>query len=40
MWNVFQLADRLHKTPAEIRRDFTHEEYIHFVAYIEMSSET
>jgi heme oxygenase len=33
------LADRLHKTPAEIRRDFSWEDYLHFMAYIKMQAE-
>lgn len=39
MRNVFHLADRLHKTPAEIRRDFTYEEFVHFMAHVEMLAE-
>lgn len=33
------LADRLHKTPAEIREGFGWDEYLHFMAYIKQTSE-
>ncbi len=38
-WNIIWLADRLHKTPAEIRVGFTREDYDLFMAYVELSKE-
>jgi hypothetical protein len=32
--NILALADRLHKTPDEIREGFTWEDYIYFMAYL------
>lgn len=31
---IFLLADRLHKTPAEIREGFDLNDYRHFLAYL------
>jgi len=30
--SIYALADRLHKTPAEIRRDITSDDYLYFLA--------
>jgi hypothetical protein len=36
---VFWLADRLHKTPKEIREGFTLADFDHWLAYLEMKAE-
>ena len=33
------LADRLHKTPAEIREGFSWDDYLHFMAHVRQTSE-
>lgn len=33
------LADRLHKTPAEIREGLSWDDYLHFMAFIKQTSE-
>jgi hypothetical protein len=37
--DIYALADRLHKTPAEIRRDFTYEDYTYFLAHLQLERE-
>lgn len=37
--NVYALADRLHKTPREIRAGFTHEDYVYFLAHCELEAQ-
>lgn len=37
--NIFWLADRLKKTPREIREGFTLEDYDHFTAYLAIQAE-
>lgn len=39
MRNIFVLADRLHKTPAEIREGFTYHELCLFIAHTQMADE-
>lgn len=36
---IFRLADRLHKTPAEIREGFGLDEYLAFVTYMRIVEE-
>lgn len=33
---MFRLADRLHKTPQEIREGFTVDDFIHFIAHCQL----
>ena len=33
------LADRLHKSPAEIRKEFSWDDYLHFMAHITLKAE-
>lgn len=36
---IYRLADRLHKTPKEIREDFTLDDFDHFLAHCRMTND-
>ena len=39
MRNVYRIADRLHKTPKEIRESFTLADYDHFLAHCRLTDD-
>jgi hypothetical protein len=36
---IYRLADRLHKTPQEIRESFTLDDFDHFLAHCQMTAD-